>query len=496
MDDGESLFGFDGGDRLVAMPGDRELAYDGGGQLSTLSIGSSGSVTSYAYDSKGNRTSELTSDGDQTSTASMGYNAANQLTSLIGADGTAYTYVYDGVGLRVGASSESVSGAVSEATYVWDATAPVPLLLMDDQFAYVYGVGGSPLAQVRLDGDAVTYLHGDTTGSVRMVTDSEGDVVCDADYDAYGLAAEQATATCAGVTRFGFAGEYADENGFVYLRARWYDPLSGQFLSVDPLVDVTWDPYGYASGNPVQLTDPLGLFSFGDALDYVRGAATGAWSMGMGMQARSPASMLFTHDRYSTAVTGDIQAIRCDSQTEGVWSAANIHLNPACQVLDAGDVWVAAVRNGDYEAAGEAAVRVTVAEASLVATATGITKAGSMGLSAVRSGKGAANTAGEAASSSGRVFVGTSRGTIYDIPEGWVGRAANNNNKGIVYQRAGAEGNADMVRIMEPTPKYPDGYVRVYNSGGQPVDVFGKPGPPADTHIPGTYSGPWPGWPQ
>ncbi len=107
----------------------------------------------------------------------------------------------------------------------------------------------------------------------------------------------------------------------------------------------------------------------------------------------------------------------------------------------------------------------------------------------------AAKSASEAASSTGRVFVGTSRGTIYDLPEGWVGRAANN-NKGIVYQRAGAEGNADMVRIMEPTPKYPDGYVRVYNSGGQPVDVFGKPGPPADTHIPGTYSGPWPGWPQ
>ena len=68
---------------------------------------------------------------------------------------TAYTYVYDGVGLRVGASSASVSGAVSEATYVWDATASVPLLLIDDQFAYVYGVGGSPLAQASLDDDAV-----------------------------------------------------------------------------------------------------------------------------------------------------------------------------------------------------------------------------------------------------------------------------------------------------------------------------------------------------
>lgn len=53
-----------------------------------------------------------------------------------------------------------------------------------------------------------------------------------------------------------------------------------------------------------------------------------------------------------------------------------------------------------------------------------------------------------------------------------------------------------MIRIMEPTARYPDGYVRVYNSGGQPVDVFGKPGPPSTTHIPETYRGPWPGWPQ
>lgn len=107
----------------------------------------------------------------------------------------------------------------------------------------------------------------------------------------------------------------------------------------------------------------------------------------------------------------------------------------------------------------------------------------------------AAKTAPEAVEGSSRVFVGTLRGTIYDTPEGWVHRVADN-GKGSVYQRAGAEGNADMIRIMEPTARYPLGYARVYNSGGQPVDVFGKPGPPATTHIPESYRGPWPGWPQ
>jgi hypothetical protein len=95
----------------------------------------------------------------------------------------------------------------------------------------------------------------------------------------------------------------------------------------------------------------------------------------------------------------------------------------------------------------------------------------------------------------GRTFVGTPRGNIYDIPQGWFGRTADN-AKGIVFQRPGATGNADMIRIMDPTAKYPNGYVRYYNQGGQPLDVYGKPGPQSATHIPHEYKGPWPGWPK
>jgi hypothetical protein len=71
-----------------------------------------------------------------------------------------------------------------------------------------------------------------------------------------------------------------------------------------------------------------------------------------------------------------------------------------------------------------------------------------------------------------------------------------NNNKGLVFQRPGAEGNADIIRIMEPTPKNASGYVRVYNKAGQPMDVKGKPGSNATTHISQDYRGPWVGWPE
>ena len=81
------------------------------------------------------------------------------------------------------------------------------------------------------------------------------------------------------------------------------------------------------------------------------------------------------------------------------------------------------------------------------------------------------------------------------MPQGWTYRVADNGN-GIVFQRPGATGNADSIRVMEATPRYPNGYIRIYNDYGQPVDAYGKPGSKAATHIPVGYDGPWPWWPK
>jgi hypothetical protein len=40
---------------------------------------------------------------------------------------------------------------------------------------------------------------------------------------------------------------------------RYYDPATGQFLSVDPMVDETRESYAYTGGDPVNEVDPLGL---------------------------------------------------------------------------------------------------------------------------------------------------------------------------------------------------------------------------------------------
>lgn len=85
-------------------------------------------------------------------------------------------------------------------------------------------------------------------------------------------------------TPFGFAGGYTDVTGALYLISRYYDPGVGTFISVDPLLQVSTQPYLYAGDNPVNQVDPLGqlhcrpkhLISFAPSVYcYLSGRATG-----------------------------------------------------------------------------------------------------------------------------------------------------------------------------------------------------------------------------
>ena len=98
--------------------------------------------------------------------------------------------------------------------------------------------------------------HADHLGSTRIITDEGGDIIGTATYDPYG----QPTATTGQQSRIGFAGEYTDPtDGLIYLRARWYDPTTGQFLNRDPLEPITRTPHAYAANSPLNYTDPSGL---------------------------------------------------------------------------------------------------------------------------------------------------------------------------------------------------------------------------------------------
>jgi len=103
------------------------------------------------------------------------------------------------------------------------------------------------------------YYHQDQLGSTRALTEPAGNVVATFTYDPYGrLTGSTGTVT----TPFGFAGEYADaESGLTYLRNRYYDPATGQFLSRDPIEPITHEAYSYVNDNPLNGIDPSGLLT-------------------------------------------------------------------------------------------------------------------------------------------------------------------------------------------------------------------------------------------
>lgn len=234
-------FTFDDADRITALADGRTLTYDSAGQVSTLTTPATGATSSFGYDARGNRTSTATTTGTTTTSSTATFDAANRLTTLTAPSGATTTYTYDAGGLRTSAVTTDGSATSTEA-FAWDTQAAVPLLLTDATHAYVYGAGSAPIAQVRLVEQATQYLHGDALGSIRSVTDATGQVVCDADYDAYGAPLAVTADACAPVTRFGYAGGYTDPTGLIYLRARYCDRATAQFLSVDPLVDTTRNP--------------------------------------------------------------------------------------------------------------------------------------------------------------------------------------------------------------------------------------------------------------
>jgi RHS repeat-associated protein len=200
--------------------------------------------TTYSYDANGNRVTVTPPGGV---TTSLTYDQANRLVAY----GPTATYTYNGDGLR---ATKTVNGGLT--SFAWDIGEGLPLLLTDGAENYVYGPSGVPIEEIGPAPQGTIFLHNDQLGSTRLLTNAAGAVVATYTYDPYGhLATHTGTAS----TPFGYAGQYTDpESGLQYLRARYYDPTTAQFLNVDPLKTMTATPYGYAGDNPVNALDSTG----------------------------------------------------------------------------------------------------------------------------------------------------------------------------------------------------------------------------------------------
>jgi RHS repeat-associated protein len=228
-------------------------AFDAAGQLcwsvATAVTGATcaappANATTYTYDSAGNRTRATPAVG---ASIGYGYDQAGRMTSFTGTGGSA-TYAYNGIGQR---TTKTVGGATS--SFTWDDET-TPNILTDGTATYLYGPDGLPIEQTTTAG-TYWFVH-DQIGSTVALLDATGQVAGTYTEAPYG----SVTHTGGAATPLQFAGQYTDsESGLVDLRARYYDPATAEFLSIDPAVTRTLNPYGYAGDNPLNRVDPLGL---------------------------------------------------------------------------------------------------------------------------------------------------------------------------------------------------------------------------------------------
>jgi RHS repeat-associated protein len=246
---GSEPFSYDAADNLVKL-GSNTQAFNGADELCwTLNQSSSSTcsnpatgATAYTYDTRDNRVTFGST--KQTLT----YDQANRLAKYVNGSTTA-TYRYNAGGLRM---TRTVGRVTTQE--VWDVSGALPLLLVDGMTSYVYGPGALPLEQI--SGSTALWYHHDQIGSTRAITDSTGKLRAGYSYDPYGNVTAPSGKL---VNPFRFSGQYQDsESGLYYLRARYYDPTTAQFLTLDPAVGVTLSPYAYVAANPLNFSDPTG----------------------------------------------------------------------------------------------------------------------------------------------------------------------------------------------------------------------------------------------
>ncbi len=234
-------------------------------------------ATTYTHALTGERLSKTTPAGPTTST----YDTLGRLESVTLPDGTFIEYLYDAAGRRV---AKKVGGAFEQRFLYGDALGPVALVdaagaVLD---RYVYATSPSvPDYVIRVAGpQAGTYrLIKDERGSVRLVVNVlTGAIAQQLTYDSQGRVL---TDTNPGFTPFGFGGGlWEADTGLVRFGLRDYDPETGRWTTQDPIGLGGGDTnlYAYAGGDPVNGTDPTGLFVEGNsAMDSALNGGLLSW---------------------------------------------------------------------------------------------------------------------------------------------------------------------------------------------------------------------------
>jgi RHS repeat-associated protein len=167
--------------------------------------------------------------------------------------------------------------------------------------AYTYGYERISESQTLSHAWTPSFYIYDGRGTVRMLASLAGAVTDTYEYDAFGNLLAKTGAT---PNVYLYRGErYDPDLKLYYLRARWYNPVTGRFMTRDPYAGSPYDPaslhrYNYARSNPSNFVDPSGRAAlietgFNLANSVAKNAAITATGIGVACMIRADAGILY-----------------------------------------------------------------------------------------------------------------------------------------------------------------------------------------------------------
>ncbi|MGW0436218.1 polymorphic toxin-type HINT domain-containing protein [Micromonospora sp. NPDC003197] len=207
-------------------------------------------TVAYGYDELGNTTSRP---GTGSERQTLTWDAEGHLEKTV-EGGKVSTFVYDASGNRIAkrdASGTTVYLPGMELKSVGGATKTA---------VRYYSHGGQTVA-VRTDDNKLTWMFADNHGTNSVAVDAVSQAVQRRYSTPFG--GDRGDVAPAWPDDKGFVGGVKDDTGLTHLGAREYDPQTGRFISVDPIIDPS-DPqqmhgYAYAGNAPTSYVDATGL---------------------------------------------------------------------------------------------------------------------------------------------------------------------------------------------------------------------------------------------
>ena len=254
--------------------------YGSDNRLELITDVSGVTIKEFVYDARGNIVMQITPDD----TTRYEFDYRNLLVGVEDASSN-IRYEYNGDGQRI---AEVVDG--QRTNFVNDPNRPFFETLMETdqagttQAIYTYGI--DRIAGVLPGENTPVYYLQDAQNSTSDLVAGDGLSKGSYSYDAFGSgrSLDSGGIETQLTNSYLFSGERKDEGtGFVFLRARQYDSETGRFSQKDPIgLQDGSNAYEYAESNPVNLSDPSGMFvlPFGFVAGVVAAPFVGAYALG------------------------------------------------------------------------------------------------------------------------------------------------------------------------------------------------------------------------